>query len=288
MPKITKEAINEELKKNLIIVDDKKRTPEEINSLALQIVKDIKKIVESIILNETQKVKKDLYEHYKNYICLTKEKLYSLHMFNEPNLFFEELQKYTNSRKSDLFNYNKRLSLIKNDFNNSFSIINFSILKDLLIKILGIKKNAYEDDIIKSDISIIVEVITSKVKRITKSITLFLCFVNELREKYKIKLEYEKSEFIKKVNSMFKEKEKAKEKYENIKRELFQHIKDIASLIIKEYNLDIKNEYKRLEKVDSSDYSKIDELFSKIKLFGAIYKEIKDNQEKYKNNLKKI
>ena len=168
MSKITKEVINEELMKNSIIVDTKKRTPEEINSLALQIVKDIKKIVESIILNDTQKVKKDLYEHYKNYICLTKEKSYSLYMFNEPNLFYEELQKYANSRISDLFNYNYILNSIKKDFNNSFSIINFSILTDLLIKILESKKKAYEDDIIKSDISILVEVITSKVKRIIK------------------------------------------------------------------------------------------------------------------------
>ena len=42
--------------KNSIIVDTKKRTPEEINSLALQIVKDIKKIGESIILNDKQNV----------------------------------------------------------------------------------------------------------------------------------------------------------------------------------------------------------------------------------------
>ena len=286
MSKLTKEVINEELMKNSIIVDTKKRTPEEINSLALQIVKDIKKIVESIILNDTQKVKKDLYEHYKNYICLTKEKSYSLYMFNEPNLFYEELQKYANSRISDLFNYNYILNSINKDFNNSFSIINFSIITDLLIKILENKKKAYKDDVIKSDISILVEVITSKIKRITNSSTLFSGFVNELKEKYKIKFENEKSEFIKKVNSMFKEK--AKEKFENIKRELFQHIKDIASLIIKEYNSDIKNEYKKLEKIDSPDYSKIDEFLNKTKLFGKFYTEIKDNQEEYKNNLKKL
>ena len=88
---MTKETIDEKMK-NLFIVDDakaKQRTPEEINNISFQIVKDIKKMVESIILNAIQKVKKDL--HYKNYIFLEKEKLFSLSMFSGPYLFNEEL-----------------------------------------------------------------------------------------------------------------------------------------------------------------------------------------------------
>ena len=93
MSKITKETIDEKMK-NLFIVDDakaKQRTPEEINNISIQIVKDIKKMVESIILNAIQKVKKDLYEHYKNYIFLAKAKLFSLNIFSGPYLFNEEL-----------------------------------------------------------------------------------------------------------------------------------------------------------------------------------------------------
>ena len=63
MSKITKVTIDEKMK-NLFIVDEakaKQRTPEEINNISFQIVKDIKKMVESIILNAIQKVKKDLY-----------------------------------------------------------------------------------------------------------------------------------------------------------------------------------------------------------------------------------
>jgi hypothetical protein len=153
---------------------------------------------------------------------------------------------------------------------------------------LNNEKNAYDEDIIKSDISILVEVITSKVKRITNSSSLFLCFVNELKEKYKLKINTEKSEFIKKINSVFKEK--AKEKLENIKTGLFIHIKNIASLIIGEHTTYIKNEYNKLAKFDSDsvDYSKLDELLNKLKLFKDFYNEIKNNPEKYENNLNNL
>ena len=150
MSKITKENIYEKLK-NLIDVDYfsvKKRTPGEINCIAIQIVKDIKRIVESIVLNNAKNVKQDLYENYKDYIFLSKEKSFSLNMFSEPNLFYEELQKYANSNIGELFNNINRLNAIRNDFNNSFSIINFSILTDLLINILNNEKNAYDEDIL--------------------------------------------------------------------------------------------------------------------------------------------
>ena len=47
--------------------------------------------------------------------------------------------------------------------------------------------------------------------------------MNELKEKYKLKIETEKSEFIKKVNSVFKEK--ANKKLENIKKNYFNILK---------------------------------------------------------------
>jgi len=287
MSKITKETMKEKLK-NLILDDDKTklRTPEEINDIAIQIVKDIKNIVESIILNDAKKVIQDLNEYYKNYSFFTWEKSFSLNTFEDPNLFYEELQKYANSYISHLFINENRLNAIKNDFNNSFSIINFSILTDLLIKILNNVKNAYEDDIIKTDISILVEIITSKVKRITNSSSLFLCFVNELMEKYQIKIDTEKSEFIKKINKLFKEK--AKEKLEINKNGIFVYIKNTALLIINKYQNDIKNEYKKLQKDDSSDYSKLYEFLNKTKFFNEFYNEIKDKPEIYQSNIMEL
>ena len=165
-------------------------------------------------------------------------------------------------------------------------IINFSILTDLLIKILNNVKKAYEDDIIKTDLSILVEIITSKVKRITNSSSLFLCFVNELKEKYQIKIDTEKSEFIKKINKLFKEK--AKEKLEIIKNGIFVYIKNTSLLIINKYQNDIKNEYKKLQKDDSSDYSKLYEFLNKTKFFNEFYNEIKDKPEIYQSNIMEL
>ena len=160
MSKITKETIFEKLKQ-LDIEEDKPkiRTDDEINNIALKIVGDTKKIVESIFFNNYENVKQELLAYYENCPYEAEEKSFYLNSFNEPSLFYEELQKYNNSNIRRLFNYESRLLTLKNNFNNSFSIINFSILTELLIEILTKDKHAFEDDIIKSDISILIEVI---------------------------------------------------------------------------------------------------------------------------------
>ena len=170
MKPISKEIFAEKWKKfNIKEEQVKIITNEDINNIAIKIVKDIKVIVENIVLNDVQKFKKNLRQNYSKYIDETEEKSYSLNMFNNPRLFYEELQKYSNSSIKRLFEYESKLSTIKNDFSNVFSIINFSIFTDLLIEILTNNKNAFNDNIIKSDISILIEVITSKVTRITNS-----------------------------------------------------------------------------------------------------------------------
>ena len=207
-------------------------------------------------------------------------------MFNNPRLFYEELQKYSNSSIKRLFEYESKLSTIKNDFSNVFSIINFSILTDLLIEILTNNKNAFNDNIIKSDISILIEVITSKVTRITNSSSLFLCFVNELKEKYGIKKETGKSEFIEKVEELVKKK--APERLRNIKKELYTYIKDKSFKIKKEYQDDINEQYNKLLLINNPDFTDLDKSLDKAKLFGEFYDEIKNNPEKYQDNLEEL
>ena len=286
MSKSTKEIISQKMKEFNIIDTKTKRTPEELNSIALGIVKDIKKIIESLVLNDIQKVKKDLSDCYKNYLFETKEKRFSLNMFTEPNIFYEELQKYSNSNIRKLFDSEYKLKELKNDFNNGFSIINFSILTDLLINILMNRKNEYNDSIVKTDISILIETITSKVLRITNSSSLFLCFVNELKEKYKIKYSIEKNEFISNIKPLFKQK--AEKKMQTIKKELFTYIRDTTFLIWKEYREDINEEFKKMEKENSQDFDKLDQNLNKIKDIRDFYDEIKNNQELYENNLEEL
>jgi hypothetical protein len=130
------------------------------------------------------------------------------------------------------------------EFTNSFAIINFSILTDLLIDIMSTIDQAYKDDIIKSDISILVDIISSKSKRFTNSSTLFLCFINELKKKYN--KETKDNNFVININQYFKKK--AEEKLQNIKLKIVDHIKSISFKIIQEYQKDIEKKYQMLKK----------------------------------------
>lgn len=284
MSKITKETIFEKLKQ-LDIEEDKPkiRTDDEINNIALKIVGDTKKIVESIFFNNYENVKQELLEYYENYPYESEEKSFSLNLFNDHNLFYEELQRYNNSNIRRLFNYESRLLTLKNNFNNSFSIINFSILTELLIEILTKDKHAFKDDIIKSDISILIEVITSKETRITNSNSLFLCFVNELKEKYQTKKETLNSKFIEKINELVNIK--APEKLDKIKKELYTFIKDKTFQIINEYKNDIRDKFQSRINEDSEDFSDIDKFIEKVKIFREFYDEIQNNQKTYQENL---
>ena len=177
---------------------------EEVNKIALRIVKSIKDVIENIFLKDEEEAYTYLCE---NYIILptssSKEKFYSLNMFNDNNLFYKQLEKYCNAYIGFITDNSSNITDIKKNFNNSFSITNFSILTDLLIKILETYKKAYKEAIIKADITIIIETTTSKISRNTNSNSLFMCFINELKLKYQIKTETENS-FIKEMNRKFR------------------------------------------------------------------------------------
>ena len=284
MSKVTKEIIFEKLKQLDIDEDKHKtRTDDEINNIALKIIGDTKKIVESIFLNNYENLKQELLAYYENCPYEAEEKSFYSNSFNEPSQFYEELQKYNNSNIRRLFNYESRLLTLKNNFNNSFSIINFSILTELLIDIMTKDAQAFKDDIIKSDISILIEVITSKITRITNSSSLFLCFVNELKEKYQIKKETGKSKLIEKINELVNIK--APEKLGKIKKELYTYIKDKAFQIKDEYKDDIKDKFQSLSDENPEDYSEIGDLIEKVKYFREFYDELQENQKTYQENL---
>ena len=258
--------------------------PEEISNIAIGIVKDVKILVENIFLNDVEEAFQYLSKYYKNYTLSYEEKSYSLNLFDNPSLFYKQLQSYTHTNIRQLIDSKNNLKELKNNFNNSFSITNFSILTDLLLEILKSEKNAYNENIIKSDISIIIETITSKITRITNSNTLFACFINELRDKFGIKKEFGNSEFIKKMNELFKVK--ANEKLLEVKNETLEHIIKMANKIIVQYNNEINDEFSKAEK--TNDYSKIDKLLAEKNKISKFYNEIKNNKELYKDDIMKI
>ena len=262
----------------------KNLNPEEISNIAIGIVQDVKILVENIFLKDIDEAFQYLDEYYKDYRLSCKEKSYSLDLFDNPSLFYKQLQSYSHTHIRLLIDDKQSLKDLKNNFNNSFLLTNFSILTDLLLEILKSEKNAYKENIIKSDISILIETITSKATRITNSNTLFYCFINELKEKFKIKKEIVNSEFIKKMNESFRVK--ANEKLLTIKSEIFEHILKIAIKIILRYNSEIEDELPKAEK--TKNYSKIDNLLVEKNKILKFYNEIKNNKELYKDDLIKI
>lgn len=262
----------------------KNLNPEEISNIAIGIVQDVKILVENIFLKDIDEAFQYLAEYYKDYRLSCKEKSYGLNLFDNPSLFYKQLQSYSHTHIRLLIDDKQSLKELKNNFNNSFLLTNFSILTDLLLEILKSEKNAYKENIIKSDISILIETITSKATRITNSNTLFYCFINELKEKFNIKKEIANSEFIKKMNESFKVK--ANEKLLTIKSEIFEHILKIAIKIILRYNSEIEDELPKAEK--TKNYSKIDNLLVEKNKISKFYNEIKNNKELYKDDLIKI
>lgn len=253
----------------------KMKTDEELNNIAISIVKNIKDVIENIFLKNMEEAHTYLCKNYNILPSLSiKEKSYSLDMFNNNKLFYEQLEKYSNTYIGYLTNSKYNISDIKKNFNNSFSITNFSILTDLLIKILETYKKAYKEDIIKTDISIIIETITSKISRITNSNSLFMCFVNELKMKYEIKIENENS-FIKEMDKQFRKK--SQENLESIKERMIGHITDITNNMILKYQ----------DKIDDikDDDPNLDKILSKKRIISRFYNDIKNNWKIYRDDL---
>ena len=258
------------------------KTPKEINNIAIKIVKDIKYIVETIVSKSIKDAYKELNSCYKDYIFSKDEKSYSLNLFNDDNLFYQELYSYCNSIIKEISESKMKIENLKIKFNNSFAIINFSILTDLLIDIMQTIDQAYMDNIIKSDISILVDIISLKTERIINSSTLFLCFINELKNKYM--KETEDNQFVKDMNIYFNQK--AKEKLKHIKVKIYEHIVQVALDIMHKYQNDIDTKIENADK--TNDYSEIQKILDQKKIVRTFREDIQNNSEIYENDINKL
>ena len=109
--------------KSLKIKSDK-----ELNNIALSIVKKIKDVIENIFLKDEEEAYTYLCKNYNMLPSLSsKEKSYSLNLFNNNELFYKQLEKYSNAYIGFITDNNSNINDIKNNFNNSFSITNFSL-----------------------------------------------------------------------------------------------------------------------------------------------------------------
>ena len=99
--------------------------PEEISNIAIGIVQDVKILVENIFLKDIDEAFQYLSEYYKDYLLSCKEKSYGLDLFDNPSLFYKQLQSYSHTHIRLLIDDKQSLKDLKNNFNNSFLLTNF-------------------------------------------------------------------------------------------------------------------------------------------------------------------
>lgn len=202
------------------------------NTIAINIVKTVKTIVETVLDDiEKKKSFKELFpiidiEKYKNQI---EERSFNLDLFDKPDEFYNDLNKYLNYYLEEFFT-NKNRNIIK--LESSFAIINFSALTELLLQILENDKNSYKEDIIKFDIACLCEIIANKNQRLNNSDTFFLNCLNELKKKYNNILP-KTNNFITKMEEYFMAK--AKQILNEVKDNLYDYISQSFHRILKIY-----------------------------------------------------
>ena len=171
-----------------------------INEEIIELIKIIKSIFETAFMNEFENRKKkfnDIFPNFTERLPEKKERSFNLNLFDEVNEYYKDLIMYSNYYLN-LFHEINTLPKIK--FKSSFVFNYFSILIDILINILENNKNAYLDNTIKFDFSILCEILAEKNERLIYSNTFFFNCVNELKDKYHINLDKNKNIFIQKIN----------------------------------------------------------------------------------------
>ena len=103
----------------------KNLNPEEIINIAIGIVQDLKNLVENIFLKDVDEAFQYLTEYYKDYPLSCNEKSYGLYLFDNPSLFYKQLQSYSHTHIRLLIDDKQSLKELKNNFNNSFLLTNF-------------------------------------------------------------------------------------------------------------------------------------------------------------------
>ena len=131
----------------------------EVNEMAIYIVNITKRVIEAFLSNNKDKksfkeILPEIKIEYKN--LNKKHRQFNLDLFDNANKFYEDLVGYFNYNLQNFLDYEDKY--IFNFSESSFATINFSILTDLLLQILGNDKKAYLDDIVKFDITVLCEI----------------------------------------------------------------------------------------------------------------------------------
>lgn len=144
------------------------------------------------------------------------------------------------------------------------------------MKILENKKEAYLDDIIKFDITVLCKIFAGKYEKIIYSDTFFLICFNELKEKYYKEISIEKNDFVKKMDKHYGKE--ALQKLNKIKSELHLYIHRGF------YTYYSKITGKDTKLMDSNELEKHEEKCKSIRL---AYEELKNNP-KYSTDINEL
>ena len=237
----------------------------EIKKNAIYIIETAKKIVETLESDiEEEKTFDELLseENFNIGEIQKKNRTFNLNLFDNHYEYYMDLYYYFNYHIS-LFFESKSRTLIK--FKSSpFATINFSLLTDLLLEIIEQDSEALLQDIIKFDITAIVELFAEKNERLIYSDSFLLMSVNELVEKYN-KISLKKNDFIKKMDEYYKIK--ASKTLNKVKSNLYNFL-NVGFLFCKQYflNKDTKN-MKSVDELDkhSKNCNSIKQLYTQFK-----------------------
>ena len=211
----------------------------EIKNKVKYIVETSKKIVETLLSDiEEKKSFDDLLpeKDFKLIETQNKNRKFNLNLFDNYYEYYMDLYNYFNFYIY-LFFLRKSRNL-KKFKSSSFATINFSLLTDLLLKILEQDKEALLQDVIKFDITAIVEIFAEKNKRLIFSDSFLLMCVNELVEKFN-KISINENDFINKMDEYYKKK--ASEILCKVKLNLYNYL-NVSFFLCKQYldeNLEI-------------------------------------------------
>ena len=235
------------------------------NDIALNIVKVSKYIFEKIALDieDCDLFRKSL-EQIKIEIKHKDFRDFNLGLYDEHFNYYNDLQKYFAS----IFAYDDILlyfnSCVLEGIKKSYiSLYNFSILLDLLIELLEKNPSAHEDKIVKFDISVICEFFKGKNRRLCLSNSFFICCVNELVNKYQMKIP-KRNEFRDKIFEI--ESKKAKNTLDSSKKNLSKYIEACLNKYLSIKHLELyKEQYNIKTERDEIDYNDKKKEFDEFK-----------------------
>ena len=246
--------------------------------LAIGIIKRLKSLVETELFIENFELKnieyKKIYDDISKYSSI-KTKKFSLDLWETHKDFYDNLFKYSNYHFKKILNSDK--PKINNLPKSSFAINGLLNILNFLLIILENKKEAYMNEKIKFVISIL----SGKNKKFINNGIFYEGSLLELKNEYK-DIQYKEHNLIEKINLFYKDI--ALKKFEEIKNDLFDYIKQVFDTSMFNLTENLNEEINKYTKIFNNIYDEEEnnKLIKKIDALEKKLKNIKNISNKFK------